>query len=106
MELPFRFNRIGRWWDKKNEIDIVAFDRQDNIIFGECKWKNSAVSIRELNLLRAKAVNVGGDFSNKYYSLFSKIGFDSALKELAEVDKTIKLIDINSVGEPIQVLLP
>ena len=23
-ELPFRFNKIGRWWDNKNEIDIFS----------------------------------------------------------------------------------
>jgi len=31
--------KIGKWWDSKNEIDIVAFD-DNNIAFIECKWQN------------------------------------------------------------------
>jgi len=36
----FRPHKIGRWWNNKEEIDIVAFD-DDNICFIECKWQNS-----------------------------------------------------------------
>jgi len=32
--------KIGRWWNNKEEIDIVAFDDK-NIAFIECKWQNS-----------------------------------------------------------------
>jgi len=35
----FHFDKIGRWWNKNTEIDIVAFDSTGNdIIFGECKY--------------------------------------------------------------------
>ena len=36
----FRPLKIGRWWNNKEEIDIVAFD-DNNICFIECKWQNS-----------------------------------------------------------------
>jgi AAA+ ATPase superfamily predicted ATPase len=40
-KLPFAFSKIGRWWRKGSEIDIVAFNEDSkNILFGECKWQN------------------------------------------------------------------
>jgi AAA+ ATPase superfamily predicted ATPase len=36
----FRPHKIGRWWNNKEEIDLVAFD-DENICFIECKWQNS-----------------------------------------------------------------
>jgi len=40
-ELPFMADKIGRWWDNKNEIDIVAYDSKgSSIMFGECKYAN------------------------------------------------------------------
>jgi AAA+ ATPase superfamily predicted ATPase len=35
--------KVGRWWNNKEEIDIVAFD-DENIAFIECKWQNSPTS--------------------------------------------------------------
>jgi AAA+ ATPase superfamily predicted ATPase len=46
-ELPFYFTKIGRWWEKSDEIDIVAADsKKKSVLLGECKYKNSAVSRR------------------------------------------------------------
>ncbi|HHD81823.1 MAG TPA: ATP-binding protein, partial [Campylobacterales bacterium] len=33
-------HKIGRWWNNKEEIDIVAFD-DEHICFIECKWQNA-----------------------------------------------------------------
>lgn len=98
-KLPFRFSKIGRWWDKKNEIDVVAFDENGNLIFGECKWKNSKVSIKELNKLKEKAPHIKGEYHTKYYYLFSKSGFEDELISLSKIDSTVKLIDINEICE-------
>ena len=38
--LSFRPHKVGRWWNNKEEIDLVAFD-DENICFIECKWQNS-----------------------------------------------------------------
>ena len=47
------FLKIGRWWSKDNEIDIVAINEEKKeIIFGECKWKenvNAEQIVRELS---------------------------------------------------------
>lgn len=35
------FTKVGRWWHKGKEIDIVALDEKTKeITFFECKWKN------------------------------------------------------------------
>ena len=38
--LKFIPKKIGRWWNKHEEIDLVAMD-EENICFIECKWQNS-----------------------------------------------------------------
>ena len=38
--LNFIPKKIGRWWNNKEEIDLVAFD-DENIAYIECKWQNS-----------------------------------------------------------------
>ena len=38
--LPFKFTKIGRWWHKGEEIDIVALNRKEKkALFVEVKWK-------------------------------------------------------------------
>ena len=40
-ELPFEFTRLGRWWHKDKEIDIVALNEDTKeIAFFEVKWSN------------------------------------------------------------------
>jgi len=52
--LPLLFNylRIGRWWHKDREIDIVALnEKAKEIFFAECKWKdkvNAKKTVKEL----------------------------------------------------------
>lgn len=52
----FRFNRIGRWWYKDKEIDIVALNEQKKeVLFGECKWKEKVNTLEILKDLSEKA---------------------------------------------------
>lgn len=95
--LPFRYSKIGRWWKKQVEIDILAMDQYGNGIFGECKWKNSKIARKDLEELKEKSISVETFFENKYYYLFSKSGFSDELLKLAEVDKSIKLIGLEDL---------
>jgi hypothetical protein len=37
----FSFSRIGRWWHKDKEIDIIGLNEETNeIVFVECEWKD------------------------------------------------------------------
>ncbi len=36
------YQKVGRWWYKSSEIDIVALNDDENkILFGECKWSEN-----------------------------------------------------------------
>ncbi|WP_148883744.1 ATP-binding protein [Thermococcus aciditolerans] len=39
IDLGFKPERIGRWWHKGEEIDVVAYDRE-NIVLFEVKWRD------------------------------------------------------------------
>ena len=48
--LGARFTRWGRWWDRENEIDVVALDNDSyDILFCECKFaKDKGVLLFDL----------------------------------------------------------
>ncbi len=62
MENPNKYmdfvpTKVGRWWNNKEEIDIVAFD-DNNICFIECKWQNSVNVNQVHNKLVEKSTHV------------------------------------------------
>ncbi len=74
-KLPFRFTKIGRWWHKNEEIDLVALnEREKKALFVEVKWKS--LSEREargiLRDLERKSELVGLDGWEKWYGLVAK----------------------------------
>ena len=83
----------GSWWSGSEEIDICAYDLNNNFIFGECKWTNKKVGFSLYNDL-LKKIKIG-KFSNvsKIY-LFSKSGFEKNLIEKAD-ELNIELIDLD-----------
>ncbi len=52
--LDFRPLKVGRWWNNKEEIDIVAFD-DENISFIECKYQDKVDKEKVLNKLIQKS---------------------------------------------------
>jgi len=54
--LPFVFSRIGGWWHRGEEIDIVCLSRdQHQILFCECKWQDRVDAVQVIAELRRKA---------------------------------------------------
>ncbi len=48
--------KIGRWWHKDREIDIIALNEQKKeILFAECKWQDRADARKILDELKEKA---------------------------------------------------
>ncbi|MCK4642906.1 ATP-binding protein [bacterium] len=90
--LPFKFMKIGRWWDKSEEIDIVCVDEVGNYLFGECKWRNRKLGKKEYFQLeeKSKQFSVKGE---KYFCFLSRSGFSPTLWNLAAKDKNILLFD-------------
>jgi len=105
----FPFTDIGKWWgayrDKQTderrsvEIDIVALNNTTKeILFGECKWQNKKMDKDVYEQLLGKKENV--QWNNKkrkeYIVLFSKNGFTTGLKKIAE-SECVLLYDLNDV---------
>jgi len=89
---PFNFERVGRWWDRDCEIDIVAFSaKEKKILFGEVKWSNKPVGENIYQKLKEKKNKVkwGSARRREYYILFSKSGFTEKLKEIAKKEPLI-----------------
>lgn len=95
-KLPFHFTKIGRWWDKQNELDIMATDKEKNhFILGECKFKNSDFDLSDMNSTIAKFKSMKKD-AKVYYYLFSKSGFTDEVMKTAK-EKDIRLVSVNDL---------
>jgi len=71
--------KIGRWWNNKEEIDLVAFD-EENITFIECKWQNRKIKKGVLDALKEKSILINSPLK-RHFILFSKSGFSDSLKD-------------------------
>ncbi len=73
--LPFHFTRIGRWWRKNEEIDLLTLnEREKKALFVEVKWKD--LSERQargiLRELERKAELVGLEGWEKGYGIVAR----------------------------------
>lgn len=94
--LPFRFTSIGRWWNKDTELDIMATDRdKNNFLLGECKFKNSAFDLLELNATLAK-FKPKKKTAKMHYYLFSKSGFTQDVKKTSN-QQDIRLVAVDEM---------
>ena len=85
-----RVDRIGRWWSKGEEIDLVGLNEEKRqIVLGEVKWSNRLVGLKVYEELKRKATLVEWNKGEReeYFVLFSKNGFTSALKKLAKKER-------------------
>ena len=74
-KLSFKFTKIGKWWHKSEEIDLVALnERERKVLFVEVKWKD--LSEREarriLKDLERKSELIGLNDWEKSYGLMAK----------------------------------
>ncbi len=98
-KLPFKLQRLGKWWDKDTEIDVVGLNEDDRaIIFGECKYLERAVDIDVFYQLveKAKAVAWHKNRRREYYILFSKSGFTRRLTETTAARQDLQLFDASA----------
>jgi len=84
--LRFVPDRIGSWWDRQAEIDVMAVGEDEQaILLGECKWSPRPLGTNILKELQAKAGKLPAiDLNSRVsYALFSKSGFTPELRKLA-----------------------
>ena len=83
-ELDFVPERIGGWWNRDAEIDVLAINLFEKIAFvGECKWTVHPVGASVLDELKQKAGAMMKDYEIKkvQFALFSRSGFTSELED-------------------------
>lgn len=92
---------MGRWWAKNVEIDIVGTDHERrHCLVGECKYRNEKVTLKVLRSLQAKSAHLPVRDETVFdYWLFSRSGFDDALKALAERDPYLHLVEMDELLE-------
>jgi len=83
--LPFEPEKIGRFWSRRAEVDVVAIShRRKAILLGECKWRTEKVGIRVIERLVEKTPMVmPKDGWQVHYVFFSKQGFTAEAESRA-----------------------
>ncbi|MDP4039910.1 MAG: ATP-binding protein [Candidatus Pacearchaeota archaeon] len=87
-------DKIGRWWFKDKEIDLIALNEKNKeATFIECKWKEGINPISLLHDLKEKAIHFEwhNNKRKEKYFLFAK----SFSKEIE--DKDVTLIEIKDM---------
>ena len=88
----FRFERVGRWWEKDKEIDLVGLNwATKEIVFGEVKWSNKPIDVGLFWQLKKKAefVRWYPQKRKEYFILFSKNGFTKKMRNLAKKESVL-----------------
>ena len=110
--LPFRYQKIGRWWGKttirdvkaktgtaiaETEIDLLAIgtDAREFLV-GECKFKKVPFSYTEYLDTLAKLAPLKEN-ATFYYIFFSASGFDEKIEKAAKEDDRLRLCDLNTI---------
>jgi len=100
------YQKVGRWWCKEDEIDIVALNEEkEEILFGECKWTETKVGTELLTKLEEKSQKVrwqNQKTRTEKYSLFSKNGFTEKMREKTEERKDITLYNLEKIRKTLQ----
>jgi len=81
-----QFDRLGRWWDNHEEIDIVGLDNErGEILYGECKYHKKPVDTDVFISLLRKAERVPRmkESQRERFILFSVSGYTEQLKRMA-----------------------
>lgn len=88
----FAFDKVEKWWDKNEEIDLVALNKEQNkILFGEAKWSTKPVGVNIYDDLKEKVKKVqwGKEGREEYSCLFSRSGFTEKMKKVAKKENVL-----------------
>ena len=98
----FDFSKMGRWWHKEKEIDIVALNEESKeALFGECKFQDKVNAEKIVFGLKDKAQYV--DWENEKrkesYAVFAK----SFSKKIDKFEGSkVYCYDLNDIGKIIK----
>lgn len=98
-ELDFFPERIGGWWNRDAEIDVLAINLTEKIaLVGECKWTIHPVGASVLDDLKQKAEVLMKEHQIKkvQFALFSRKGFTADV-EAKSKNEGIRLFTADSI---------
>ena len=74
--IPLLFTKLGKWWYKDKEIDIIALnDQTKEILFCECKWSDNVDAekiTKDLIENKIPHVNWHNEERKEYIAIFAK----------------------------------
>jgi hypothetical protein len=110
-ELPFRYNKMGRWMGKttvrddnapgglrvaETEIDLLGISKEaKEYLVGECKFKNSPFTYSEYLDTLAKLTPLK-EKARFHYALFSENGFEDRVKNAAK-ENDVRLYTLEEI---------
>jgi len=104
-KLPFLATAFGTWWgtdDRKRQpadIDAIADNKQQGMaLLCECKWRNEATDVTEIQKLLKKSYLLPG-YREYYFMFFSKAPFSESALCLAKEYKNLRLITMEMMLE-------
>ena len=82
--LPCYLTKIGRWWDKESELDIVASDADGHcLICGECTYQDAPFNTHDA-FTAVNAYSPKKKDAHITYYFFAKPGFTKEVVSLAK----------------------
>jgi AAA+ ATPase superfamily predicted ATPase len=100
-DLPFELERVGSWWDRDREVDIVGIGPKV-LLLGECKWRRRPVGVTVLDNLDRTGNPLVAELRPRRVVriVFSRAGFTPALAARAEADDDLRLVAAERLMDP------
>ncbi|TLN12197.1 ATP-binding protein [bacterium] len=101
-ELDFLPERIGAWWTRDTEIDVLAISpAEKSALIGECKWSVNQLGVDILEELKRKSAALfqEQEIQRVQFALFARRGFTAALQERASAEG-VRLYNADSLVNP------
>ncbi len=98
-KLGFFPDRIGGWWNREAEIDVLAVNlSQKTALIGECKWTIHPVGTSALEELaqKAQALKKDHEIENVQFAVFARSGFTPDM-ETRSANEGIWLFTVDSL---------
>jgi hypothetical protein len=85
--------KIGTYWDKNTEIEILGQTKSGKVIAGTCKYSKAKANKSELSKLQEKCAKAA--LHPDMFVIFSKNGFSSEFKK--EKSESLKLLSLKNL---------
>lgn len=99
---PFDFLKIGKWWHKDKEIDIIALNEEKKeVLFCECKWQDKVDAEKIIFELKEKTkyVEWNKEKRKEHFAIFAK-SFKRKMNEFE--GKKVYCFDLNNLEKTIR----